>query len=55
MERESPGRHFQFFPLGNVTDIPFLFPSGEIAWKVLDGPFGDRLRAAFLKERGCAA
>ena len=41
-----------FFPSAMVTDIPFLFPSGEIAWKVLDGPFGDRLRAAFLKETG---
>jgi tripartite ATP-independent transporter DctP family solute receptor len=41
-----------FFPSAMVTDIPFLFPSGEIAWKVMDGPFGDRLRAAFLKETG---
>jgi TRAP-type transport system periplasmic protein len=41
-----------FFPSAMVTDIPFLFPSGEIAWEVLDGPFGDRLRAAFLKETG---
>ena len=41
-----------FFPSAMVTDIPFLFPSGEVAWKVMDGPFGDRLRAAFLKETG---
>lgn len=41
-----------FFPSAMVTDIPFLFPSGEVAWKVLDGPFGDKLRKAFLKETG---
>jgi tripartite ATP-independent transporter DctP family solute receptor len=41
-----------FFPSAMVTDIPFLFPSGEVAWKVMDGSFGDRLRAAFLKETG---
>jgi tripartite ATP-independent transporter DctP family solute receptor len=41
-----------FFPSAMVTDIPFLFPSGEIAWQVMDGPFGDKLRASFLKETG---
>ena len=41
-----------FFPSAMVTDIPYLFPSGEVAWEVMDGPFGDKLRAAFLKETG---
>jgi tripartite ATP-independent transporter DctP family solute receptor len=41
-----------FFPSAMVTDIPFLFPSGEVAWSVMDGPFGDKLRAMFLQQTG---
>ncbi|HUX41123.1 MAG TPA: TRAP transporter substrate-binding protein DctP [Rectinemataceae bacterium] len=41
-----------FFPSAAVTDIPFLFPTSEVAWNVMDGPFGDKLRAMFLKETG---
>ena len=35
-----------------VFDIPFIFPSEEIAHKVLDGPFGDRLREIVFKDTG---
>lgn len=41
-----------FFPTAAITDIPYLFPSSQIAWEVLDGPFGDKLRAMFYKETG---
>jgi tripartite ATP-independent transporter DctP family solute receptor len=41
-----------FFPTAAVTDIPYLFPTSEVAWTVMDGPFGDKLRAQFLKETG---
>lgn len=35
-----------------VFDIPFVFPTEEIAYKVLDGAFGDRLREKVLKDTG---
>jgi len=41
-----------FFPEAMVTDIPYLFPSSNIAWQVLDGPFGDKLSAMFLEQTG---
>ena len=33
-----------------ITDIPYLFPSATVAWKVLDGPFGDKLSDLLLKK-----
>jgi len=44
-----------FFPSAMVTDIPYLFPSAEVAWKVLDGPFGKKLMEMFKKETGMRA
>jgi tripartite ATP-independent transporter DctP family solute receptor len=41
-----------FFPSAMVTDIPFLFPSADVAWKVLDGPFGAKLSKMFLEQTG---
>ncbi|HSV55769.1 MAG TPA: DctP family TRAP transporter solute-binding subunit, partial [Magnetospirillaceae bacterium] len=41
-----------FFPSAMVTDIPFLFPSAEVAWRVLDGPFGQRLSRMFVEQTG---
>lgn len=41
-----------FFPAAAITDIPYLFPSNKVAWDVMDGPFGDKLRQAFYKETG---
>lgn len=41
-----------FFPSAMVTDIPYIFPTSKVAWEVMDGPFGDKLRAQFLKETG---
>jgi tripartite ATP-independent transporter DctP family solute receptor len=41
-----------FFPTAAITDIPYLFPTSQVAWNVMDGPFGDKLRAMFLKETG---
>jgi tripartite ATP-independent transporter DctP family solute receptor len=41
-----------FFPAAAITDIPYLFPSSKVAWDVLDGPFGDKLRALFLQQTG---
>ncbi|MEC9266342.1 MAG: DctP family TRAP transporter solute-binding subunit [Pseudomonadota bacterium] len=36
----------------SVLDIPYTFPSAPVAWKVLDGPFGDELRAHCLEQTG---
>ncbi|MCX7786827.1 MAG: DctP family TRAP transporter solute-binding subunit [Spirochaetes bacterium] len=44
-----------FFPSAMVTDIPYLFPSAEVAWRVLDGPFGKKLMEMFKKETGMRA
>lgn len=44
-----------FFPSAMVTDIPYLFASAEVAWKVLDGPFGKKLMDMFKKETGMRA
>lgn len=41
-----------FLPEAMVTDIPYLFPSEAIAWKVLDGPFGDKLSKLMLEKTG---
>lgn len=41
-----------FFPPAMVTDIPYLFPSAAVAWEVMDGPFGDKLREQFLADTG---
>jgi TRAP-type transport system periplasmic protein len=35
-----------------VLDIPFLFSSAEIAWRMLDGPFGKKLSEHCLKKTG---
>jgi tripartite ATP-independent transporter DctP family solute receptor len=41
-----------YFKPAMVLDIPYLFSSAPAAWEVLDGPFGDELAAAILKETG---
>ena len=32
-----------------ITKLPFLFPSYEAAWRAIDGPLGDYVRAAISK------
>lgn len=41
-----------FFKPALVFGTPFLFSSSEVAWAVLDGPFGQRYNDAFLKVTG---
>jgi len=41
----------QFKP-AMVLDIPYLFSSAPVAWKVLDGPFGKELAEAILETTG---
>jgi len=40
------------FPEIMVLDLPYLFSSSEVAWKVLDGSFGDKLSKSFLDKTG---
>jgi tripartite ATP-independent transporter DctP family solute receptor len=41
-----------FFPSAMVTDIPYLFPSDDVADKVMDGPFGQKLSESFHAATG---
>jgi len=41
-----------FFKPALVFGMPFLFSSSEVAWKVLDGPFGQRYNDEFRKVTG---
>ena len=41
-----------FFKPALVLGMPFLFSSSQVAWQVLDGPFGQRYNDAFLKASG---
>jgi tripartite ATP-independent transporter DctP family solute receptor len=41
-----------FYKKAMVLDIPYLFSSGPVAWKVLDGQFGQDMAADILKETG---
>jgi len=41
-----------YFKPAMVLDIPYLFSSAPVAWRVLDGAFGDELSAALLKQTG---
>ena len=41
-----------FFPAAMVTDIPYLFPTAEVAWEVMDGPFGQKLAKKLLNDTG---
>ena len=41
-----------FYKPAQVLDIPYLFTSGPVAWKVMDGWFGKELAADILKQTG---
>lgn len=41
----SQGATAQFIPELNMIGLPFLFENAPEAWAVLDGPFGERLKA----------
>lgn len=41
-----------FYPSAMVTDIPYLFPNEEVADKVMDGPFGQKLAEGFHAATG---
>jgi len=51
--RDFAGGHFaSLYPPIQVLSIPYLFSNREIAWKVLDGPFGESLIEDMAKKTG---
>jgi TRAP-type transport system periplasmic protein len=48
----SEGTTVNFFPPMEVMGIPFLFPSKDVAWRVMDGPFGTEMKEAMRKDTG---
>jgi tripartite ATP-independent transporter DctP family solute receptor len=52
MDMLSEGTIPRFFRPALLLGLPFLFPSSEVAWEVLDGPFAREYDDAFLKATG---
>ena len=52
MDMLSEGTMPRFFKPALLLGLPFLFPSSEVAWEVLDGPFGREYNEAFRKAAG---
>ncbi len=48
----SLGHMASIFPEIQVLDIPYLFPNREVAWEVLDGKFGEKIKEKAAKEAG---
>ena len=48
----SVGGVAPFWPLVGVLDTPFAFPNFSVAYDVLDGPFGDKLKQSILDKTG---
>lgn len=44
-----------FYPPMQVWSVPYLFESAPIAWEVMNGPFGDAMRADILEKTGMRA
>lgn len=40
------------FPEIQVISIPYIFQDRDVAWKVLDGPFGKQMMDAYVKKTG---
>jgi TRAP-type transport system periplasmic protein len=48
----TEGTTVSFFPPLEVLGVPYLFPSIDVAFKVMDGPFGRELKETMRKETG---
>ncbi len=46
------GAYAKLCPEASVLEIPYLFPSAPVAWKVLDGEFGNKLSQHSLQQTG---
>jgi tripartite ATP-independent transporter DctP family solute receptor len=52
MDMLSEGTMPRFFKPSLLLGLPFVFSSSEVAWEVLDGPFGREYDEAFRKATG---
>lgn len=52
MTDAADGNYASIFPDIMVLNMPYLFPSEEAAWKVLDGPFGQEMAEAIRTSTG---
>jgi C4-dicarboxylate-binding protein DctP len=48
----TEGTTVNFFAPMGVLGIPFLYPSIDVAWKVMDGPFGQEMKETMRKQTG---
>lgn len=48
MTDAADGNYASIFPDVQVLNMPYLFPTEQVAWEVLDGAFGDRLAEDIL-------
>lgn len=48
----TEGTTVNFFAPMGVLGIPFLYPSIDVAWRVMDGSFGQELKEAMRKQTG---
>lgn len=48
----TEGTTVNFYAPMGVLGIPFLYPSIDVAWKVMDGPFGQELKEGMRKQTG---
>ncbi len=46
----SDGGLASFVPEVQAIGLPYLFPSEDVAWRVLNGPMGDKIKAAVEKK-----
>lgn len=52
MTDAADGNYASIFPDIMVLNMPYLFPSEQVAWEVLDGPFGDQMAEDILAATG---
>ncbi|PQO22492.1 hypothetical protein C2I36_12690 [Rhodobacteraceae bacterium WD3A24] len=52
MTDAADGNYATIYPDIQVLNMPYLFPSEQVAWEVLDGPFGDAMAGDILEETG---
>lgn len=52
MTDAADGNYATIYPDIQVLNMPFLFPSEEVAWEVLDGPFGEAMAEDIVEKTG---
>ena len=55
MTDAADGNYATVYPDIQVLGLPYLFPSEQVAWKVLDGPFGQKMAGDIRTKTGIRA